>query len=189
MPLARCVLFCAKSTRALVDLLHCTQWHLGGSAWEYTPTFRGFSSFYGFYSGGQDYFTHGGDKSLDFHLEVGERCGENCSQPQFSAIGQYSTTLFSERAVEVVKAHDPDTPLFLYLAYQAVHAPSEVPASYQNAYDGLITDSHRKTFAGMLSCADEGIGNVSKALAAKGMLNHTLLVFSTGAQRVLRLCV
>ena len=55
-----------------------------------------------------------------------------------------------------------------------------MPASYKNAYDGLITDSHRKTFAGMLSCADEGIGNVSKALAAKGMLNNTLLVFSTG---------
>ena len=37
----------------------------------------------------QDYFTHGGDKALDFHLEVGERCGDDCSQPQFDAIGEY----------------------------------------------------------------------------------------------------
>ena len=36
------------------------KWHLGGCAWDYTPTFRGYSSFYGFYAGGQDYFTHGG---------------------------------------------------------------------------------------------------------------------------------
>jgi arylsulfatase B/arylsulfatase I/J len=142
--------------------------------------FSGYSSFYGFYSGGQDYFTHGGNKSLDFHLEVGERCGENCSLPQWDAIGKYSTTLFSERAIEVVNAHDPETPLFLYLAYQAVHAPSEVPESYKDAYNGIIQDGHRRTFAGMLSCADEGIGNVTRALDAKGMLEHTLLVFTTG---------
>ncbi len=34
------------------------KWHLGMSRWEYTPTFRGYRSFVGFYSGGQDYFTH-----------------------------------------------------------------------------------------------------------------------------------
>jgi hypothetical protein len=33
------------------------RWHLGMSRWEYTPTFRGYNSFHGFYSGGQDYFT------------------------------------------------------------------------------------------------------------------------------------
>ena len=26
------------------------KWHLGFTSWEHTPTFRGFSSFYGFYS-------------------------------------------------------------------------------------------------------------------------------------------
>ena len=29
--------------------------------------------------------------------------------------------------------------------------PGEVPASYKAAYDGVISDTHRKTFAGMLS--------------------------------------
>ena len=162
---------------------------MGASAWDYTPTWRGYASFYGFYSGGQDYFTHGGDQSLDFHLEEGERCGENCSLPQWDAVGQYSTTLFSQRAVAVVHAHDPEVPLFLYLAYQAVHAPSEVPESYKDAYNGIIEDEHRRTFAGMLSCADEGIGNVTTALDAKGMLEHTLLIFSTGAPPMMHLLI
>merc|ERR1712151_909813 len=115
----------------------------------------------------------------DFHLEVGERCGVNCSVPQWEAIGQYSTTLFSSRAVEVVRAHDAKQPLFLYLAYQAVHAPREVPSSYSDAYLNVIADKDRREFAGMLSCADEGIGNVTKALAEKGMLDDTLAVFTT----------
>jgi len=42
--------------------------------------------------------------------------------------------------------------------YQAVHAPSEVPESYKDPYNGVIENSHRKTFAGMLSCMDEGSG-------------------------------
>eukprot|EP01047_Picozoa_sp_COSAG01_P088920 COSAG01_NODE_21161_length_915_cov_1.415441_2_plen_60_part_00 len=31
-----------------------------------------------------------------------------------------------------------------YLAYQAVHAPREVPAAYTNAYAGIIGDKDRQ---------------------------------------------
>ena len=34
------------------------RWHLGFCKWDYTPTYRGFDSFMGFYLGVQDYFTH-----------------------------------------------------------------------------------------------------------------------------------
>jgi hypothetical protein len=90
------------------------KWHLGYACWGYTPTFRGYSSFYGFYSGGQDYFQHGSKNDLDFHLEEGKECGDNCSVPLWDARGHYSTTLFTTRAVEVVGKHPTDTPLFLY---------------------------------------------------------------------------
>lgn len=38
----------------------------------------------------------------------------------------------------------------------------------------------RRDFAGMLSAVDEGIGNLTAALATRGMLDNTLLVVTAG---------
>ena len=54
-----------------------------------------------------------------------------------------------------------------------------MPESYANAYKDSIQDSKRRTFAGMLSAVDEGIGNVTAALKARGMLENTLFVFTS----------
>ena len=81
-----------------------------------TPTFRGFDSFVGFYSGGEDYFTHQSSGSYDFRRDMAPNCGPNCSQIAWQDQGSYSTTVFAEEAVRVVNAHDPaKQPLFLYL--------------------------------------------------------------------------
>jgi arylsulfatase A-like enzyme len=73
--------------------------------------------------------------------------------------------------VSIIEAHDADPTkgqrLFMYLAYQAVHAPSEVPAEYLVPYAAL--KEPRRTFAGMLSALDEGVANVTEALGRKGM--------------------
>lgn len=69
-----------------------------------------------------DYFTHGGDNALDFHLEVGEKCGIDCSEGQFDAVGQYSTILFSNRAQTIITQHDASTPLFMYCTLPYEHA-------------------------------------------------------------------
>lgn len=34
------------------------KWHLGFYTWKHTPTFRGFNSYLGFYTGGQYYYAH-----------------------------------------------------------------------------------------------------------------------------------
>lgn len=91
----------------------------------------------------------------------------------------YSTTVFTREATRVVKEHNFNAqPLFVYLAYQGVHAPAQVPESYEVPYENTIADKKRRTFAGMLSCVDEGIKNVTEALAAQHQLENTIIVFT-----------
>lgn len=59
-----------------------------------------------------------------------------------------------------------------------MHAPAQVPTHYTDTYNTSIADPKRRTFAGMLSAVDEGITNVSKALAAKQQTANTLWVFT-----------
>ena len=141
------------------------KWHLGFYKWGMTPTFRGFDSFVGFYSGGEDYFTHRSGAAYDFRRDPEPHCGLGCSQIAVDDMGRYSTTVFTEEAVRVVDSHDFNSkPLFLYLAYQGVHAPAQVPLQYIAPYNATITDPKRRVFAGMLSAVDEGIANVTSAL-------------------------
>ena len=50
------------------------KWHLGFFKSEYTPTFRGFESFYGYYEGSEDYFKHSTGAGFDLHREPRARC-------------------------------------------------------------------------------------------------------------------
>ena len=78
-------------------------------------------------------------------------------------------------------------PLFLYLAYQAIHKLDEAPMRDEERFNATIPDTpdehnvggHRRKVAGMVACLDEGVGNVTTALDAAGMRETTLIVFST----------
>jgi arylsulfatase A-like enzyme len=155
---------------------------MGMASWAQTPTFRGYNSFHGFYTGGQDYYTHMAGAGYDFHKDASRECGAGCSQVDWASQGLYSTHVFTSAACDVIASHaataPPATPLFLYLAYQAVHSPDQVPASYTDPYNATIpNDAKRRTFAGMLSALDEGVGNVTAALRAAGMEENTLVIF------------
>ena len=105
------------------------KWHLGYFKWDYTPTFRGFDSFLGYYEGAEDYFDHTRGGSYDLHREEGARCGPNCSTSP-DVQGAYSVGLFSAEAVRRIQQHGEDKlPWFIYLAYQRCHSPHlESPA-------------------------------------------------------------
>ena len=64
-----------------------------------------------------------------------------------------------------------------YLAYQAVHCPSEVPPEYMRGY--AFSDPARNIFAGMLAALDEGIGNLTATLKAAGRWESTLFVLTS----------
>jgi arylsulfatase A-like enzyme len=182
------------------------KWHLGHSQWNQTPTFRGFESFLGHYLGWSDYYTHyvGSADSVvgigyEMHHDAREFCGAQCST-YVDERGNYSTHVFTRHAVRIIeeyaqrmkaskKKNDTDTagaavehttPLFLYFAHQAVHAPDEVPEHYYNLYLNQSTWSRqRKTYAAMLTAADESIANVTRALQEHGLWDNTLVVLTT----------
>lgn len=141
---------------------------------------------------GEDYYSHKCQDYYDFRNDIGLNCGQNCSQVAVSSYQQYSTPLFSQRAVEIVKNHstNPDTkdePLFLYLAYQSVHSsnngssPGECPAEWVDPYNDIINNTKRRTFAGMITCMDQGIGNLTAELEKYGFLDddgNTIIIMS-----------
>lgn len=70
----------------------------------------------------------------------------------WSAMGKYSTDLFTEEAVNVIENHDSSSPLLLYLAHLAPHtgnmrdpfqAPDDTVAKLSH-----IQDPERRTYAG-----------------------------------------
>ncbi|KAK2184850.1 hypothetical protein NP493_250g02010 [Ridgeia piscesae] len=158
------------------------KWHLGMFAKEYTPTYRGFDSHLGYYQGMEGYWDHtyqafAGQKDswgLDFRRD---------GRLVKTAFGQYSTELFTTEAERIIAEHDVSKPLFLYLPHQAVHSanpsdPLEAPWKYLKQF-GHIKHKGRRTFAAMMSALDDSIGNITKALDIRGMLNNSVIVFSS----------
>jgi arylsulfatase A-like enzyme len=118
---------------------------------------------------------------LDFHNDSQPNCGNGCSQLLWQDQGTYSAQIFTKQAIHLIEEHAPNRntePLFLYLAYQSVHAPAEAPASYINKYEDSVPDHRRRVFAGMVSALDEGIGNITDALDRLDMLNDTIIIFT-----------
>ena len=71
-----------------------------------------------------------------------------------------------------------EAPLFITLAYQAVHAPLQAPASYIARCPPTLRQPQRRILCGMMQAVDEGIRNVTETMAAAGRTNYTL-IFTT----------
>jgi arylsulfatase A-like enzyme len=144
----------------------CGKWHLGHVQPEYLPTRRGFEHQYGHYNGALDYFTHVRDGGFDWH-----RDDRVCRDEG------YSTHLIAREAVHRIEARDRSRPLFLYVAFNAVHAPHQVPDSYKKPYEHL--EEPRRTYAGMVAAMDEAVGKIVDAVEREGLRRTTLFLFSS----------
>ncbi|MDA1068467.1 MAG: arylsulfatase [Verrucomicrobia bacterium] len=143
------------------------KWHLGLSKQAFLPQNRGFDYQYGHYLGMIDYFTHDRLGGIDWH-----RNGTLVKEEG------YTTDLMANEAVRLIKQHNADQPLFLYMPFNAPHTPLQVTETYEKKY-AHIKDPSRRTFAGMVDCMDVAIGRVLAALELQGMRDNTLVMFSS----------
>jgi arylsulfatase A-like enzyme len=144
----------------------CGKWHLGEFQSDYTPTHRGFDHQYGHYFGALDYFKHDRDGKMDWYRDDTPLVEEG-----------YTTHLVAKEACRLVREQAADKPLFLYVPFNGIHSPHQVPDSYTEPYKDL--PKLRQTIAGMLSAVDEAIGQITAALDEKGQRQNTLIIFSS----------
>jgi arylsulfatase A-like enzyme len=76
----------------------------------------------------------------------------------------------------LIAAKEKAKPLFLYVPFNGVHSPLQVPESYLQPYTALT--GPRQKLAGMLSAVDEAIGQIVTALEGAGLRDNTLILFS-----------
>lgn len=141
------------------------KWHLGEFEPEYLPTRRGFDHQYGHYFGALDYFTKMRGNDYDWHRDDRPLKEEG-----------YTTELVAQEACRLIANKDRSKPLFLYVPFNGVHAPMQVPERYLQPYGDL--KGPRRQLAGMLAAVDEAIGRIVESLDKAGLRDNTLIVFS-----------
>jgi arylsulfatase A-like enzyme len=139
------------------------KWHLGMLT-QYNPTHRGFDEYFGFLGGMHDYLDWAGD----IHNPV-------VSGTNRISGNDYLTEEFTRHAVSFIEKHKKE-PFFIYLPYNAVHAPLEVIADYKKRFPDM-PEGKRKTYLAMLAALDDGVGQVLKKLRDTGLEENTLVIF------------
>ncbi|XP_066583851.1 arylsulfatase B-like [Prorops nasuta] len=154
------------------------KWHLGFYRKEYTPTYRGFQSHIGFWTGHHDYFDHTAAESPFWGLDMRRNM-----LPLWDLHGQYSTEIFTKEAIRIINQQNASRPLFLFLSHAAVHSGNTynpLPVRDEDvARFSYIKDGRRRRFAAMVSKLDESVGKVVDALHKNRMLQNSMIIFSS----------
>ncbi|MCA9075516.1 MAG: arylsulfatase [Planctomycetaceae bacterium] len=141
------------------------KWHLGHADVKYWPKQRGFDYQYGAMIGELDYFTHSDSGVIDWFRNNKPVTEEG-----------YTTQLLGADAVRFIHRQSADKPFYLYLTFNAPHTPYQAPQEYIDRFKH-IAEPTRRTYAGMIACLDDEIGNVVDALEHKGLRDNTLIMF------------
>uniref|UniRef100_A0A3Q3NPF5 Si:dkey-174i8.1 n=1 Tax=Labrus bergylta TaxID=56723 RepID=A0A3Q3NPF5_9LABR len=137
------------------------KWHLGFCRPNCLPT-------------GRDHYSYqscDGAEACGFDLHDGNR-------PAWEMTGNYSTLLYIERVKQILRSHNPQKPLFLYLSLQAAHTPLQVPDYFLHQYASQ-SNRLRRHYAAMLSCLDDGVGQVVQELKTSGLYQNSVLIYSS----------
>ncbi|MCA9234424.1 MAG: sulfatase-like hydrolase/transferase [Planctomycetales bacterium] len=149
------------------------KWHLGAHD-VFHPLNRGFNEFFGFLTGGHEYFPdrwtlRGGGFHWEGYRTLLQRDWE------FVEEKEYLTDALSREAVAFVRRHR-DEPFFLYLCYNAPHTPLQAPQETLEKFRH-IRNEKRRTYAAMVSVMDDGVGRLLAELDALDLDEQTLVFF------------
>ncbi|MCP9234753.1 sulfatase-like hydrolase/transferase [Lewinella sp. JB7] len=147
------------------------KWHLGHFS-PYLPTDQGFESYLGIPYSHDMWASHPeawAQKYFPRRVPLLEGATLRDSLSDFTSLNR----LYNEAAVRVIENHDATTgPLFLYLAHSLPHVPLAEDPDYLPA-------TGKGLYADVMAEIDAGVGEVRRALEARGMGDNTLIIFSS----------
>ena len=146
------------------------KWHLGESA-KFYPNQRGFDEFFGFRTGGHNYFCDQFTNSTA--VSWVNRFLERNGRPEAST-GYLTTVLANESAAFIER--NKNQPWLLYVAFNAPHTPMQATEELLARFP-TITNSERKTYAAMVSGLDDAVGTILNQLRTSGIEERTLVFF------------
>lgn len=153
------------------------KWHMGSHPVNH-PLERGFDYFYGFLSGGHNYFHD--QLTLNDLTEVTRpwewyrtRIMENHSRVDTD---DYLTDELTDAAIRFIEQQEARKPFFVYLAYNAPHAPLQATEKYLARFSH-IEDERRRTYAAMVSAVDDGVGRLLATLREQELEENTIVFF------------
>ena len=145
------------------------KWHLGAAP-PFHPLNRGFDSYYGFLGGGHDYFHVDATAYAvdEYRVPIGQERG-------MTSFSGYLTDRLTDQAIAFATERR-DQPFFLYLAYNAPHAPLQAPKQLVRKYRH-VQDEKRRIYLAMVDSLDANLGRLAAALKSSGQWRNTLTFF------------
>ncbi|EDM26858.1 N-acetylgalactosamine 6-sulfatase (GALNS) [Lentisphaera araneosa HTCC2155] len=155
------------------------KWHMGTHPIHH-PLNRGFDHFFGFLSGGHDYFPAKYNlKDLSEVKRIWDwyRTHLIRDRERIQVSEGYLTDILTDAAVDFIdKKASEKKPFMLYLSYNAPHTPLQASEKYLKRFTH-IKDSKRRTYAAMVSAVDDGVGRVMARLKKHKIEEDTLVFF------------
>jgi arylsulfatase A-like enzyme len=177
------------------------KWHLGQRYLNMTPTYRGYDYHFGLLGGGIDSYTKRigllcGSAENNFTSVFGDHCQfinaydfvEN-NVPYVDQVN-FATDIMTDKALNVISAHDLSKPMLMHFHPNAPHAPLVVPSQYMDLCTNVgpgVTEGHsrsirpyfRQIICAMVADTDFNTLRILFALGMKGMLPHTMIVYNS----------
>lgn len=154
------------------------------------PTAHGFDHFFGGTTGGTIHYLLHSEKSA---REVGPDFSTKFSiaplwlnnEPQREMDG-FTTDLFADKAVGFINEHAGKKPIYLYVAWNAVHTfVNQLPLEeakrrgFEVNEEGNAVAPLRDLYLAQLELMDAGVGRILSALKKSGQLDNTLILHTT----------